>query len=167
MAVAPAPGYLGRARQVWVAGGQIAVDVRLLARIALLPGRRMRLSARIVKCGTSRYNIWNRDGRPRDSTPITAIEITVHPPALPGEHDPGRALSGRWGLVCQILAANSNEAMHTRDIAQRLGLASTGRALSSLTAQFCYWARNGRLIRTAPSTYKITVPEALTSPTGP
>ncbi|MCY0931103.1 IS4 family transposase [Streptomyces sp. H27-H1] len=134
---------------------------------ALLPGRRMRLSARIVKCGTSRYNIWNRDGRPRDSTPITAIEITVHPPALPGEHDPGRALSGRWGLVCQILAANSNEAMHTRDIAQRLGLASTGRALSSLTAQFCYWARNGRLIRTAPSTYKITVPEALTSPTGP
>ncbi|MFD4863373.1 hypothetical protein [Streptomyces atratus] len=51
---------------------------------ALLPGRRMRLSARIVKCGTSRYNTWNRDGRPRDSTLITAIEITVHPPAPQG-----------------------------------------------------------------------------------
>lgn len=63
---------------------------------ALLPGRRMRLSARIVKCRTSRYNIWNRDGRPRASTPITAIEITVHPPALPSTQDPSRALSGRW-----------------------------------------------------------------------
>ncbi|MBT2511228.1 IS4 family transposase [Streptomyces sp. ISL-98] len=134
---------------------------------APLPERRMRLSTRIVRCGTSRYNSWNRDARPRDSTSITSIEITVHPPALPSAHDPGRASSGRWGLVCRILAANANQPMHTRDIAQRLGLAATGRALSSLTAQFCYWARNGRLIRTAPSTYKITLPDALTSPTGP
>ncbi|WP_351236316.1 IS4 family transposase [Streptomyces sp. NPDC002133] len=129
---------------------------------ALLPRRRMRLSTRIVKCGTSRYNSWNRDGRPRDSTPITTIEITVHPPALPNPHDPGQPPSGRWGQVCQILAANSNEAMHTRDIAQHLGLATAGRPRSSLTAQLCYWARNGRLIRTAPNTYKITLPDALT-----
>ncbi|WP_406405150.1 IS4 family transposase [Streptomyces sp. NBC_00879] len=135
--------------------------------LALLPGRRMRLSARIVKCGTSRYNIWNRDGRPRASTPITAIEINVHPPALPSTQDPSRALSGRWGQVCQLLAANSNQAMHTRDIARHLGLPTSGRPLSSLTAQLCYWARNDRLIRTAPSTYKITLPEALTPPTGP
>ncbi|MFE4961081.1 IS4 family transposase [Streptomyces sp. NPDC056653] len=133
----------------------------------LLPGRRMRLSTRIVKCGTSRYNSWNRDGRPRDSTRITTIEITVHPPALPSAHDPSRAPSGRWGQVCQILAANSNQAMHTRDIAQHLGLATAGRPLSSLTAQLCYWARNGRLIRTAPNTYKITLPDALTSRTSP
>ncbi|MFD3680382.1 hypothetical protein [Streptomyces sp. NPDC058613] len=131
---------------------------------ALLPGRRIRLSARIVKCGTSRYNMWNRDGRPRGSTPITAIEITVHPPVLPSAQDPSRALSGRWGQVCQLLATNSNQAMHTRDIAQRLGLPASGRPLSSLTAQLCYWARNGRLIRTAPSTYKITLPDALTPP---
>jgi hypothetical protein len=131
---------------------------------ALLPGRRMRLSARIVKCGTSRYNIWNRHGRPRGSTPITAIEIAVHPPALPSAQDPSRALSGRWGQVCQILAANSNQAMHTRDIAQRLGLATSGRPLSSLTAQLCYWSRNGRLVRTAPNTYKITLPDTLTPP---
>jgi len=42
-----------------------------------------------------------------------------------------------------------------------------GAPLSSLTAQLCYWARNDRLIRTAPSTYKITLPDALTPPTGP
>lgn len=130
--------------------------------LALLPGRRMRLSARIVKCGTSRYNIWNRDGRPRASTPITTTEITVHPPALPGAQDPSRALSGRWGQVCRLLAENSNQAMHTRDIARHLGLATSGRPLSSITAQLCYWARNGRLIRTAPNTYKITLPDALT-----
>lgn len=76
---------------------------------ALLPKRRMRLSARIVKCGTSRYAIWNRDERPRDSTPITAIVITVHPPTLPTAHAPDRALSGRWGQVCRVLAENSNQ----------------------------------------------------------
>ncbi|GAA3038765.1 hypothetical protein FHS39_004538 [Streptomyces olivoverticillatus] len=114
---------------------------------ALLPERRMRLSARIVKCGTSRYAIWNRDGRPRDSTRITAIEITVHPPTLPSAQDSSPTLSGCWGQVCQILAANSNQAMHTRDVARHLGLPTAGRPLSSLTAQICYWARNGRLIR--------------------
>jgi hypothetical protein len=134
---------------------------------ALLPKRRMRLSARIVKCGTSRYAIWNRDGRPRDSTRITAIEITVHPPTLPSAQDSSPPLSGRWGQVCQILAANSNQAMHTRDIARHLGLPAAGRPLSSLTAQICYWARNGRLIRTAPSTYKIPLPDTLTPPPNP
>ncbi|MGW2938823.1 hypothetical protein ACWDA7_45375 [Streptomyces sp. NPDC001156] len=63
-------------------------------------------------------------------------------------------------------AANSNQAMHTRDFAQPLGLPTWGRPLSSLTAQLCYWVRNGRLIRTAPNTYKITLPDALTPPLG-
>jgi len=77
------------------------------------------------------------------------------------------ALSGRCGQVCQFLAANSNQAMHTRDIARHLGLPTSGHPLSSLTAQLCYWARNGRLTRTAPNTYEITLSEALTPPTGP
>lgn len=57
--------------------------------------------------------------------------------------------------------------MHARDIARLLGLATSGLPLSRLNAQLCYWARNGRLIRTAPSTYKITFPDVLTPPTGP
>jgi hypothetical protein len=134
---------------------------------ALLPGRRMRLSTRLVKCGISRYHSWNRDGRPRSSTPITTIEINVHPPVLTGVRARHRTDSGRWDRVCQILAMNSNEAMHAREIAQRLGLTAAGRVLSGFNAQLCYWARNGRLIRTAPSTYKITFPDALTPPTGP
>ncbi|MEU4346272.1 hypothetical protein [Streptomyces sp. NPDC023838] len=70
------------------------------------------------------------------------------------------------GNDVRLLAENSNQAMHTRDIARHLGLPTSGRPLSSLTAQLCYWARNGRLIRTAPSTYKITLPDALTPPKG-
>jgi hypothetical protein len=70
--------------------------------------------------------------------------------ASTGPPQRARSRPGRWGQVCQILAANSNQAMHTRDIARHLGLAAAGRPLSSHTAQLCYWARNGRLIRTAP-----------------
>ncbi|MET7784934.1 IS4 family transposase [Streptomyces sp. NPDC005388] len=142
---------------------------RIGARVlqTLLPGRRMRLSTRIVKCGTSRYNNWNRDGRSRGSTSITTIEISVRPPSLTGTRARHRTDSGRWDRVCQILAMNSNESMHAREIAQRLGLTVTGRILSGFNAQLCYWARNGRLIRTAPSTYKITFPDSLTPPTRP
>lgn len=120
---------------------------------------------RIAKCGISRYNIWNRDGRPRDSSPITAIEITVHPPALPSAKDPSRALSGRWSQVCQLLAANSNQAMHTRTSPGISGFPPRG-APQQLHRATLYWARNGQLIRTAPNTYKIALPDALTPPLG-
>ncbi|WCH97425.1 transposase [Streptomyces moderatus] len=132
----------------------------------LLPRRRMRLSTRIVKSGISRYHTWNRDGRPRASTPIRAIEINVHPPALPGTQTPSQTTSRRWEQVCRILAANANQPLHTQDIARRLGLTTTP-SIKSLTAQLCYWTRNNRLIRTAPCTYKIPLTEPLTSPSGP
>lgn len=121
---------------------------RIGARVlqTLLPGRRMRLSTRTVKCGTSRYNNWNRDGRSRGSTSITTIEISVRPPSLTGTRARHRTDSGRWDRGCQILAMNSNESMHVREIAQRLGLTVAGRILSGFNAQHCYWARNGRLI---------------------
>lgn len=81
----------------------------------------------------------HRTGPLRDSTPITAIEITVHPPALPSAQDPSRAPSGRWGQVCQLLAANFNQAMHTRDIAQRLGL-PTSRRPGPASRPGCYFS---------------------------
>ncbi|WP_026085175.1 IS4 family transposase [Streptomyces viridosporus] len=140
------------------------VGTRILR--TLLPRRRMRLSTRIVKSGISRYHTWNRDGRPRDSTPISTIEITVHPPALPGTQAPSQTTSRRWEQVCRVLAANANQPMHTRDIARRLGL-TTAPSIKSLTAQLCYWTRNNRLIRTAPCTYKIPLAEPLTAPSGP
>src|SRR5258708_6266917 len=55
----------------------------------LLPARRARYSARIVKCSTSRYHE-NDDSRPRSSTAITAIGVTMRTPAL-GTRGPGRS----------------------------------------------------------------------------
>ncbi|KOV87335.1 hypothetical protein ADL01_04505 [Streptomyces sp. NRRL WC-3618] len=59
------------------------------------------------------------------------------------------------------MAENSNQAMPARAIAGHLGLIATGRVLSGFSARLCCWARNGRLIRTAPSTYKIPLPLGL------
>ncbi|MFE9882599.1 hypothetical protein ACFYR3_41375, partial [Streptomyces sp. NPDC005784] len=111
---------------------------------ALLPGRRMRLSARIVKCGTSRYNIWNRDGRPRGSTAITAIEITVHPPALPSTQDPSRALSGRWGLPSWTRSASRPDgSMFPRSPTAQSFKKPSLRPSPLLAARFCWaiWAQ--------------------------
>jgi hypothetical protein len=47
----------------------------------LLPARRLRYSARKVKCATSRY-LSRDDGRPRVVTAITAITITLTTPPL-------------------------------------------------------------------------------------
>jgi len=55
----------------------------------LLPARRPRYSARIVKCSTSRYH--QRDhSRPQAPTAITAIGITMRTPP-PGTSGPGRS----------------------------------------------------------------------------
>jgi len=55
----------------------------------LLDARRPRYSARTVKCSTSRYHE-NDDSRPRSSTAITAISVTVSTPPL-GTGGPGRS----------------------------------------------------------------------------
>jgi len=49
-----------------------------------------------------------------------------------------QALSGRWGQVCRVLAENSNQAIHARDIAGNLDLITTGRVLSGFNTQLCY-----------------------------
>ncbi|MHC5908343.1 transposase [Streptomyces sp. S6] len=140
------------------------IGTRLLH--ALLPKRRPRTSTRIAKRGISRYHTWNRDQRPRGSTPITAIDITVQTPALPTAQDPGRKASSPWDRLCQILAAHANQPMHAHDLADHMGLTAP-QARRNLTSQLCLWTRNSLLTRTAPNTYKITLPDALTSPPGP
>ncbi|MFE2728168.1 IS4 family transposase [Kitasatospora sp. NPDC059327] len=139
------------------------IGARLLR--ALLPKRRLRTSARVAKRGVSRYHTWNRDQRPRDSTAITGIEITVQAPTLPTEQDPARDPASPWNQLCRILAANANQPMHARDLADDIGI-TAARARRNLTSQLCLWTRNSLLTRTAPSTYKITLPEALTPSPG-
>ncbi|MCX4432115.1 hypothetical protein [Streptomyces mirabilis] len=135
------------------------IGTRLLH--AMLPKRRLRTSARVAKRGISRYHTWNRDQRPRDSTPMTAVDITVHPPVLPTTHDPTREPSSPWDQLCQILAAHANQPMHARDLAHHLGLTAR-QSIRNLTSQLCLWTRHNLATRTAPSTYKITPPDTLT-----
>ncbi len=65
---------------------------------------------------------------------------------------PARSAAGT-GSARDLGDELSSQSMHAREIAQRLGLTVTGRILSGFKrAQLCHWGRNGRLIRTAPST---------------
>jgi hypothetical protein len=140
------------------------IGTRLLR--AMLPKRRLRTSARVAKRGISRYHTWNHDQRPRDSSPITAIDITIQAPTLPTALDPTRKPSSPWEQLCQILTAHANQPMHARDLADHMGL-TVPRARKNLTSQLCLWARHSLLTRTAPNTYKITLPDTLTPSPGP
>ncbi|MFB8179433.1 hypothetical protein ACFC8N_26070 [Streptomyces sp. NPDC055966] len=121
----------------------------------MLPKRRPRTSARVAKRGISRYHTWNRDQRPRDSAPITAIDITVQAPALPTAQDPSRKASSPWDRLCQILAAHANQPMHAHGLTDHMGLTAP-QSRKNLASQLCLWTRNSLLTRTAPNTYKIT-----------
>jgi Insertion element 4 transposase N-terminal/Transposase DDE domain len=63
----------------------LAGDIGRAVLAALLPGRRLRYNVRIVKCGISRYHTWKAaaSNRPRTSTRITSITITIDQPAPP------------------------------------------------------------------------------------
>ncbi|WP_217213916.1 hypothetical protein [Streptomyces sp. AC550_RSS872] len=89
---------------------------------ALPPGRRMGRSARIVKYGSSRYTLWNRDGRPRDSTSVTAVEIARHPTVLPSTQDPSRASPAVGARSAGSWPRTPAQSMPARDIARDLGL---------------------------------------------
>ncbi|MEU8976191.1 hypothetical protein AB0D11_44710 [Streptomyces monashensis] len=135
-----------------------------------LPAHRTRISACIVKRGISRYHTWNHDGRPLASIPITARTLSVHPPIPPIAPAPAesRTLSrrGRWTQASQLMATDAYRTWQAQEIADALGI--TGRKpFNSLSTQLGYWARGGHLTRTVPSTYKITLPAALTAAESP
>ncbi|MGW6795187.1 transposase [Streptomyces chartreusis] len=137
------------------------IGTRLLQ--TLHPRRRLRTSARIAKRGISRYHTWNRDQRPRGSTPI---DITVQEPTLPTSQDPARKATSPWDRLCQILAEHANQPMHAHVLADHMGLTAP-QSRKNLASQLCLWTRHNRLTRTAPNTYKITLADNLTSPLGP
>ncbi|MFE7355367.1 IS4 family transposase [Streptomyces sp. NPDC057543] len=149
----------------------------------LLPARRARFSARIVKAGTSRYHSWNRrpdDYRPLTSTNITTVEVTVHEPPpkpvrKPQALTPGRrpavprssdqaghpAPTGtRWQVVQAILQQAPEHARRAEDLAAALGI--TGKKkLHSFYVQMSAWASRGRLVKVVPGTYQIAPQPAM------
>ena len=124
----------------------------------LLPKRRLRFSARKVKCATSRY--LNRDdGRPATSTAITAIDIAVRTPPIDRRrrktrHDPDtprppQPVTRRHRIVA-IMSADPGRGWTGKELAQQLQVPPR-----NILTQLAEWTRLGFLARTGAGIYTI------------
>ena len=135
----------------------------------LLPNRRLRYRARIVKCSTSRYH--ERDhSRPQAPTAITAIGITLRTPP-PGTGGPGRSRTKhatprppqpptRRQLITAIITSQPPRDWSGYELAQRLNVPPR-----NMLTQLAEWARWGFFTRTGYGTYRLNTPPASTSST--
>lgn len=146
----------------------------------LLPARRLRISARKVKSPISRYHTFGGQARPRASTPVAAIEITIYdrtgtPPAPQSLVAPSTAESkeqaaqatshddpdcqdrsvqdpgGRMTLTLAVLGSHLGEPWHARDVARLLGVTN----INSFRVQMSQWAHRGLIHKTGPATYTL------------
>ena len=136
----------------------------------LLPARRLRFSARKVKCATSRY--LNRDdGRPPHPAAITAIDITISTPPL--DLKPGRTRRDRTTpapprqptrqeQVTAIITSQPPREWSGHDLAVLLDVKPR-----NMLTQLGQWARLGFFTRTGFGTYKLNAPPARTPSTKP
>jgi hypothetical protein len=136
----------------------------------LLPARRLRFSARKVKCATSRY--LNRDdGRPPHPAAITAIDITISTPPL--DLKPGRTRRDRTTprpprpptrreKVTAVITSQPPRKWSGHDLAILLGVKPR-----NMLTQLGEWARLGFFTRTGFGTYRLNTPTSDTPSTNP
>jgi hypothetical protein len=135
----------------------------------LLPARRHRYSARTVKCSTSRFHE-NDDSRPRTSTAITSIGVTMHTPPL-GTGGPGRSRytpatprppqpPTRRQLITAIIASEPARPWSGHELAKRLQVKPR-----NMLTQLGEWARLGFFTRTGFGTYALNTPASPASST--
>ena len=128
----------------------------------LLPARRLRYSARLVKCSTSRYHE-NDDSRPRLPAAITAIDITMHTPPL-GAGAPSRARytsaaprpsqpPTRRELITAIITSQPPRDWSGHELALLLGVKPR-----NMLTQLGEWAKLGFFTRTGFGTYALNTP---------
>jgi hypothetical protein len=138
----------------------------------LLPARRLRYSARTVKCCTSRYQEHDYT-RPRNPAAITAIDITIcAPPAgqAPGtrrHRRPPRRRSGsrpptRREQIIAIITSHPPRDWDGRELAQLLNVKP-----KNLLTELSQWTRLGFFTRTGPGTYALNPPASPASLTTP
>jgi hypothetical protein len=135
----------------------------------LLPARRARYSARVVKCSTSRYH--DNDGtRPRLPAAIAAIDITLHTPPL-AAGAPGRARYSartprpdqpptRRQRITEIITSQPPREWSGRELAQLLGVKPR-----NMHTQLGEWAKLGFFTRTGYGTYTLNTPSPACSTT--
>ena len=136
----------------------------------LLPARRLRFSARKVKCATSRY--LNRDdSRPPHPAAITAIDITISTP--PVDLKPGRTRYDRStprpprpptrrDRVTAIITSHPPREWSGHDLAVLLGVKPR-----NMLTQLGEWTRLGFFTRTGFGTYRLNTPPSDTPSTNP
>jgi len=136
----------------------------------LLPARRLRFSARKVKCATARY--LNRDdGRPAHPAAITAIDIAISTP--PVDLKPGRTRRDRTiprpprpatrrERVTAIITSRPAGDWSGHDLAVLLGVKPR-----NMLTQLGEWARLGFFTRTGFGTYRLNTPSDQTPLTDP
>ena len=149
--IMPTTGPDGRLDLLGQIGAAVLADLN--------PPRRLRVCARKVKSGRSRYaSLPPGEWRPTASTPITDIAIAIAqapspptPPETADQPNPGR--TARRDQVIALLHANPGRALPGRHIAHALGIT---KRLNSFCVQLSEWAAQGHFTKTAPATYTIT-----------
>jgi Insertion element 4 transposase N-terminal/Transposase DDE domain len=136
----------------------------------LLPARRLRFSARKVKCATSRY-LNREDGRPPHPAAITAIGIAISTP--PVDLKPGRTRRDRSTprpprpptrreKITAIITSQPPRDWSGHDLALLLGVKPR-----NMLTQLGQWARQGFFTRTGFGTYLLNTPSDQTPLTDP
>jgi hypothetical protein len=129
----------------------------------LLPDRRARHSARIVKSYHSRYDGRGRDPRPQKSATITAIDVAISTPLLrqpkpvkprpampPGQP---RADTRRHNVVA-IMARDPQRAWRGHELAELLQVKPR-----NLLTQLGEWTRLGLFTRVRKGAYQLAAPD--------
>jgi hypothetical protein len=126
----------------------------------LLPARRPRYSSRTIKCSTSRYH--ERDpSRPQTPTAITAINITLHTPALSTAEPcrPHRKTQliprppTRRQRITAIITSQPPRDWAPRELARMLNVHPR-----YLATQLREWSLLGFFTRTGLGTYRLNTP---------
>jgi hypothetical protein len=131
---------------------------------ALLPKRRARISARKVKCVTSRYPAKpdSPDGPPLTSTDIIQLDISIYQtPPTTSQPQAGQdqqptpnptSRNGRRDRTLQLLRTDPDRAWNPREIAEALDIPH----YRSLCAQLGGWAKEGLLRKAGRGAYALT-----------
>ena len=136
----------------------------------LLPARRLRFSARKVKCATSRY-LNREDSRPQHPAAITAINIVISTP--PVDLKPGRTRRDRTTprpprpatrreRVTAIITGQPPRDWSGHDLAVLLDVKPR-----NMLTQLGEWVRLGFFTRTGFGTYRLNTPSDQTPLTDP
>jgi Transposase DDE domain len=135
----------------------------------LLPPRRPRFSARIVKCSTSRYHERDRH-RPQSPATITAIGISLHTPPA-GTGGPGRSRHKyatprppqpptRRQRITAIITSHPPRDWSGKELAALLNVPPR-----NMHTQLGEWAKLGFFTRTGFATYRLNTPTSPASST--